>query len=73
MINFPVTVDPFSNAQLLNFIVRLLVACLCGGVIGFERSRRLKDAGIRTHCMLFLCPAYDRFQVRLYRSAQHGF
>ena len=52
MINFPVTVDPFSNAQLLNFIVRLLVACLCGGVIGFERSRRLKDAGIRTHVIV---------------------
>lgn len=42
----------FSNMQLLDFLIRLLVSCLCGGIIGFERSRRLKDAGIRTHIIV---------------------
>ncbi len=42
----------FSNMQLLDFFIRLLVSCLCGGIIGFERSKRLKDAGIRTHVIV---------------------
>ncbi len=33
---------------------RLLFACLCGGIIGFERSIRRKDAGIKTHIILAL-------------------
>lgn len=34
--------------------VRLLVACICGGIIGLERSIRRKDAGIKTHIILAL-------------------
>ncbi len=34
--------------------IRLLFACFCGGVIGFERSVRRKDAGIKTHIILAL-------------------
>lgn len=33
-------------------IIRLILACICGGIIGFERTRRLKEAGIRTHCII---------------------
>lgn len=33
---------------------RLLLACLCGAVIGFERSVRRKEAGIKTHVILAL-------------------
>ena len=33
-------------------ILRLLLACLCGGAVGFERTKRLKEAGIRTHCII---------------------
>ena len=33
---------------------RLLFACLCGGIIGLERSLRRKDAGIKTHIILAL-------------------
>ncbi len=36
------------------YIIRLLVACVCGIFIGFERSRRQKDAGIRTHMIVAL-------------------
>ena len=36
----------------LHFIFRLVVACLCGIVIGLERKNRAKEAGIRTHCLV---------------------
>ncbi len=35
-------------------LVRLLVACACGCIIGIERSFRQKEAGIRTHVILAL-------------------
>ena len=38
----------------LKLIFRLLFACLCGGIIGLERSIRRKDAGIKTHIILAL-------------------
>lgn len=40
--------------QELTMISRLLLAVLCGAAIGFERSRRQKEAGIRTHIMVTL-------------------
>lgn len=42
----------FSVWQELDFFIRILLACLCGACIGFERSRRLKEAGIRTHVIV---------------------
>ena len=36
------------------YFLRIFTACLCGFVIGYERSRRQKDAGIRTHVMVAL-------------------
>lgn len=33
-------------------MLRLVVACLCGCVIGIERSLRQKEAGIRTHIVV---------------------
>ena len=39
----------FSLLQNLDFAIRILVACLCGFVLGVERSRRFKEAGVRTH------------------------
>ncbi len=35
-------------------LLRLLIACICGFVIGVERSFRQKEAGIRTHIILAL-------------------
>ncbi len=35
-------------------IVRMVLAGVCGVVIGYERSRRQKDAGIRTHMIVAL-------------------
>jgi len=36
------------------YLLRIFLACLCGGLIGLERSRRQKEAGIRTHVILAL-------------------
>lgn len=35
-------------------LLRLFIACLCGFIIGVERSFRQKEAGIRTHIILAL-------------------
>lgn len=37
-----------------NFILRILIAGLLGGVIGFEREVRAKEAGLRTHFLVAL-------------------
>lgn len=42
----------FTTMQNLDFMVRILLACLCGACIGFERSKRFKEAGIRTHIIV---------------------
>ena len=36
----------------LEFLIRILVVELFGFLIGLERSKRQKDAGIRTHCII---------------------
>ena len=42
----------FSGIQNLDFCLRLLIAFLIGGIIGYERSHRFKEAGIRTHILV---------------------
>ena len=56
-------------------ILRLALAALFGGVIGLERERRLKGAGIRTHlivcfasCMMMLVSKYGFFDMMEYAS-----
>lgn len=44
--------EQFTVFQYLDFFARILVACLCGGLIGLERSKRNKEAGIRTHIIV---------------------
>ena len=34
------------------YSLRILTACVCGLAIGIERTSRLKQAGIRTHCII---------------------
>ena len=42
----------FSLLQVLDFCGRLLLACALGALIGLERSKRFKEAGIRTHIIV---------------------
>lgn len=34
------------------YVLRLVVASICGVVIGWERTNRAKEAGLRTHCIV---------------------
>ena len=38
----------------LEFLLRLVVAGICGCLIGYERKNRLKEAGVRTHIIVAL-------------------
>jgi len=42
---------PISTLQ-WEFVLRMVLSSVCGVIIGFERSKRLKEAGVRTHCMV---------------------
>ena len=44
-----------------HFIVRMLIAIVCGLAIGVERKSRSKEAGIRTHA--FVCVASCLFMI----------
>ncbi|MBR0039922.1 MAG: MgtC/SapB family protein [Oscillospiraceae bacterium] len=44
--------EHFTLAQHLELFVRMILACACGAIIGTERSRRFKEAGIRTHILV---------------------
>ena len=46
----------FSIMQNVDFIIRILLAAACGFLLGIERSRRFKEAGVRTH-MIVCCAA----------------
>lgn len=45
----------------LELIIRLLVSVLLGGIIGFERERSHKPAGLRTH--IFVCMGACLFTI----------
>ena len=50
----------FDGIRALGFgavLVKLLVACLCGTVIGLERSSKNRPAGFRTHTLVCLAAA----------------
>ena len=46
------TSDRISWMMLLEFALRILLAMGSGAVIGYERSRRFKGAGLRTHVIV---------------------
>lgn len=37
-----------------DYLLRLIVACLCGALVGLERTRQQKEAGLRTHLIVAL-------------------
>lgn len=41
----------------LEYLLRIVLAAFCGGAVGFERERRFKSAGIRTHLIVALSAA----------------
>ena len=43
-----------DNLDLLTVTVRLVLAVICGGIIGIERERKRRPAGFRTHILICL-------------------
>ena len=42
----------FHTYPIFVYLLRMLLATLCGAFIGLERTKRSKEAGIRTHCII---------------------
>ena len=61
----------FTIAQYLEFCLRLLLAFVFGGFIGYERSNRFKEAGLRTH-IIVCCTATLIMLVSKYGFADMG-
>lgn len=56
--------------RIWEYLLRMVLAALLGGIIGLERETRLKGAGIRTHlivafasCMMMLVSKYGFFDM----------
>ncbi len=49
--------NAISWQLMLELMLRVAVAGFCGAVVGLERTKRLKEAGLRTHCVVALASA----------------
>ncbi len=52
----------------IDWLIRLILAGICGYAIGYERNSRYKNAGTRTHLIVALECCLDdyRLKIRLY-------
>ena len=57
------------------YFLRMLISAVCGGLIGLERKRRMKEAGVRTHllvglgsAMMMLVSKYGFFDVVIFNG-----
>lgn len=46
--------DSFRDLSLLSVAVRMILAVICGGLIGIEREYKRRPAGFRTHILICL-------------------
>ena len=44
--------DPLRDIDFLGVLIRMIGACLCGAVVGLERSAKNRPAGFRTHILV---------------------
>ena len=44
--------DFLSEFSLATVIIRIILAAICGAAVGLERTKRSKEAGIRTHIII---------------------
>ena len=45
-------IEHIGASQYLHFFARVFFACILGAIIGLERSKRFKEAGVRTHSLV---------------------
>lgn len=41
-----------QDVNIASIIVRLTLACICGGIIGFDRMKKRRPAGLKTHILV---------------------
>lgn len=46
--------DPLRELTMAAMILRMTLACICGGIIGIERDYKRRPAGMRTHILICL-------------------
>lgn len=46
--------EPVRDLSALSIVIRMLLACVCGGLIGIEREFKRRPAGFRTHILICL-------------------
>jgi len=68
-------IDYLRQFNMVSILVRLLLAMILGGVIGFERETKRWPAGFRTHILICvgaalttLTPQYLYLELRLYTA-----
>ena len=44
--------DPIREITFMTVMIRFLIAIICGGLIGIERSYKNRPAGFRTHILV---------------------
>ena len=44
--------DPIRDLDLIGVLIRMIGACLCGAIVGLERSAKNRPAGFRTHILV---------------------
>ena len=64
----------FTMMQWMELLLRIVAAAVCGWLVGVERSRRLKDAGVRTHSMVACATALLMISpIRMFSLKFKGF
>ncbi len=65
--------DQFRDVTLLSSALRLVLACICGGLIGIERLQKLRPAGLRTHILICIGAAIDMLTGCYLFSVMHQY
>lgn len=65
--------DPLRDFSFLSIAVRMLLACICGGLIGLEREFKRRPAGFRTHILICLGAAITTLTSQYLVLAMKGF
>ena len=61
----------FFDVRQIYYIVRIVIAGICGIFIGLERKNRSKEAGIRTH-FIVACASALMMVISKYRTHRDG-
>ena len=65
--------DFFINTKdfFYNYVIPCLLACMCGGIIGYDREKIDRPAGLRTHALV--CLGSTVFTLISYHGFSQGF